>query len=72
MKEIRISHVEFQIQFSNFLLGANVVHPPKRKTTTQPPPIRSTTLTASLRMCQNGVMSSTFDHFSGFVHFCPY
>jgi len=55
--------IQFQSQFSNFLLGANV-HPPKRKTTTATSPIRLTTQVASHRMCQNGVMSSTFGHFS--------
>jgi len=56
--------------FSNFFL-ANV-HPPERKTTTPTSPIRSTTPVASLRMCENGVLSSTFGLFFGFVHFCPY
>ena len=59
------------MKFSNFLLGANV-HPPNRKTTTTTSPIRFIFLVATLRMSSKRVMYSTFGHFFGFVHFCPY
>ena len=60
----------FQIKFSTFFLGANV-HPPERKTSTHTSPIRSSCLVASLRMCQNGVMSSTFGPFFSICAFLP-
>ena len=54
-----------------FSLAPKHIHP-KEKPPPPTSPTRSISLVATHRMCQNGVMYSTFGLFFGFVHFCPY
>ena len=75
--KLKEKRIQIQIQISNFEFSNHFSSwrqcPSTQKLNHHPNlPIRSSCLVATLRMCLNGVLSSTFGLFFGFVHFCPY